>query len=565
MSKRDPFALNIQYYGLLEGAKQLFQPKFEEFVNWILDRTEFQFDVETNVTKYVRERKLITLQFGSVNEQRPSQWGLQWSYLTDEQKAFIKATLESHRWKKLIQNAAFEIMVCLNYDIRLRNVYDTMLAERILWCGYTGADQVSAALEDIVYRRFEYRMSKDEQTNFGDDFITNSKIAYMGRDVLFLDKIRAQQQLELHLHDLEFVAALENESVIGFAQIMWEGMKLDKDKWLANVEWARPLVEEAEQKLDKWLEVEPFKSRAIKLGYINTEDKLQINWNSNPQKKLIIGHLFPTCPGATKAVIQKWMAKGATYEEQLLIYEYLDGDKKKVEDYLLQHHRQWLVDNELLRPAGTAVLNWNSVDQVLPLIRIVAPNLRNMNADSMGKFTHPIGLDIEEYKDRLKLLSTYGEAFLKHVDPDGKVRTEINQIMTTGRISSSNPNLQNVTVTELVGTRYRNCFIPDNEDQVFVSSDYVSQELACIAALTRDKNWQDAIRKGQDLHSIASELVFGNNHNPYHISWKNAAEKDCAYYKPTRGPDGIIGPAKQKCKCPKHKIMRDACKSINFG
>lgn len=566
---RRQFKLDMRYIGLINGQRQLFEPDFEEFKQWVYQQHVVQFDFETNVTDKVRERKIITAQFGSVGKKQNQQWGFQWSYLTQEQKQFIFFVLESTMWEKIIQYAPFEIMVCLNYGVRLRNVYDTALQEQVLWCGYSGANQVSASLEDIALRRLHFVMSKDEQTNFGDDFITPAKIEYMGRDVLVLDLIKRQQIIELAENNLEYVAALENESVIGFAQMMWEGMELDRDEWLSNLEWAKPQLEEAEHKLDKWLHEEPFRSKAIKLGYINLEDKVQLNWNSNVHKAMVAQKLFPGCSGGSKPIVSKWFFEAVKAGEHTEIhdiaYEFINTkNKEKVLAYLLEHHREWLIENELLRPAGTSVINWNSVDQVLPLLQTVSPFMKNMNADSMGKFSHPIGLDIEHFKEVLKLTTTYGEEFLKHIDPDGKVRTTFQQILTTGRISSAKPNMQNVTVKEFVGLRYRNCFKPP-PGYKFVSSDYVSQELAVIAHVTGDKTWQEAIRKKQDLHSIASELVFASSKNPFHVSWKDAAEAGCAYYKMEVGTTGKLEAAHQKCKCKRHKVMRDACKNINFG
>jgi DNA polymerase I-like protein with 3'-5' exonuclease and polymerase domains len=560
------YPLQMNYIGLVDGQEQMFQPDFEEFKKWALNQYYLQVDYETPVTKHVRERKIITVQFGDLYGDQ--QWGFQWSYLTGEQQQFIFHLLESTRWVKIIQNAAFEIVVSLNYNVRVRNVYDTMLMERILWCGYEGVHKVSAALEEIVKRRLNFEMIKDEGPNFGDNIITTSKIRYMCRDVQFLGLIMKQQMLELHLHDLEYVAALENESVIGFAQMSWEGMELNREEWLANLDWAMPLVEEAEQKLNEWLQKEPFRRQAIKLKYINTEEQILINWNSNTQRKLIAERMFPGCGGATKPVLTKWIVQAqGKYSTELMemAYEFMDRKQSQslLLDEMLQNHKAWLIQNELLRPAGTCIINWNSVDQVLPLLQVVNPRMENMNADSMGKFSHPIGLDIENYKEMLKLVSSYGEKFLTHIDPDGKVRTNFNQILSTGRVASSDPNLQQVPAKEKTGMRYRNCFKPPPGCK-FVSSDYVSQELVIIAYITGDKNWQEALRKKQDLHSMASELVFATDKNPFHRSWKQAAEPDCAYYKQVRDEKGRLELAKQKCKCPKHKVIRDACKTINF-
>lgn len=561
------YPLQMNYIGLVDGQNQMFQPEFEDFITWVYSQYYLQVDFETNVTKHVRERKIITVQFGDLYGDR--QWGFQWSYLDATQQRFIFTILESRQWVKIIQNAAYELVVSLNYGVRIRNIYDTMLIERVLWCGYDGVHKVSAALEDIVARRLNFEMIKDEGPNFGDDIITPSKIRYMGRDVQFLGLIMKQQMLELHLHDLEYVAALENESVIGFAQMSWEGMEVNREEWLANVDWAMSLVEEAERKCNEWLEKEPFRRQAIKLGYINTEDKILINWNSNTQRQLIAERMFPGCGGATKPALTRWIKNNqGIYSSELMDMAWEFMDRKQTQslllDEMLQNHKAWLIQQELLRPAGTIIINWNSVDQVLPLLKVINSRMENMNSDTMGKFTHPIGLDIEHYKEMLKLISSYGEKFLEHIDPDGLVRTNFNQIVSTGRVSCSQPNMQQIPAKELTGMRYRNCFKPP-PGYKFVSSDYVSQELVVIAYITGDKNWQEALRKKQDLHSMASELVFATEKNPFHRSWKQAAEPDCAYYKQVRDDRGRLEIAKQKCKCPKHKVMRDACKNINFG
>jgi DNA polymerase-1 len=108
-------------------------------------------------------------------------------------------------------------------------------------------------------------------------------------------------------------------------------------------------------------------------------------------------------------------------------------------------------------------------------------------------------------------------------------------------------NMQNIPAKESVGNRYRNCFIAP-EGWSFVDSDYSSQELCVIAFLSKDPVWIKALERGEDLHSVCAELVYGKK-------WKDGAEPDCAYYHKS----------KQKCKCKKHKTMRTGVKTINFG
>jgi DNA polymerase-1 len=93
---------------------------------------------------------------------------------------------------------------------------------------------------------------------------------------------------------------------------------------------------------------------------------------------------------------------------------------------------------------------------------------------------------------------------------------------------------------------YRNCFIPNYKDWVFVSSDYSSQELALIAHESQDEIWLNALKENKDLHSICAELLFGNK-------WKDSAESNCQYYV-----------NQKKCNCKEHKKLRTFAKNLNF-
>lgn len=114
--------------------------------------------------------------------------------------------------------------------------------------------------------------------------------------------------------------------------------------------------------------------------------------------------------------------------------------------------------------------------------------------------------------------------------------------------------MQQIPANDDVGNRYRNCFIPDGPDWVFVDSDYSSQELCVIASLSGDPVWLGALKRGEDLHSVCAELVYGKE-------WIDGAEANCGFYAVK--PDGSL--VKDKCKCKKHKKLRTAVKTINFG
>ena len=114
----------------------------------------------------------------------------------------------------------------------------------------------------------------------------------------------------------------------------------------------------------------------------------------------------------------------------------------RLEERLINEHRNYLIQRGYLIPAGEVKLNWNSVPQALPLLQAVHPKLKALDDESVAKTTHPVFKDLSDYKDSLKLLTTYGMTFPeKHLEPDGKIRTEYNQIVSTGRLSSKRPKL----------------------------------------------------------------------------------------------------------------------------
>ena len=124
---------------------------------------------------------------------------------------------------------------------------------------------------------------------------------------------------------------------------------------------------------------------------------------------------------------------------------------------------------------------------------------------------HPIVDEILEFRAVKKLLSTYIEPFPSYVSPrDGRVHTTFNQALTaTGRLSSSNPNLQNIPVRTERGKEIRKAFVPDTPDGVIVSADYSQIELRIMAHLSKDEHLTQAFREGVDVHAATAAKIFG--------------------------------------------------------
>ena len=132
--------------------------------------------------------------------------------------------------------------------------------------------------------------------------------------------------------------------------------------------------------------------------------------------------------------------------------------------------------------------------------------------DTLDKLQHkhPIISKILEFRGLKKLLSTYVEALPLLINPNtGKLHTSYNQaIAATGRLSSTNPNLQNIPIRDENGRELRKAFIPSDDQHTFLSADYSQIELRIMAAMSQDKEMIEAFRNNQDIHSITASKIY---------------------------------------------------------
>jgi DNA polymerase-1 len=124
---------------------------------------------------------------------------------------------------------------------------------------------------------------------------------------------------------------------------------------------------------------------------------------------------------------------------------------------------------------------------------------------------HPIVQKLLEYRQLAKLQSTYVEALPKLIHPrTGRVHTSFNQtVAATGRLSSSDPNLQNIPIRTEIGRSIRRAFIPSHPDGLILSADYSQIELRVMAHMSGDEGLAEAFRNREDVHATAAAKVFG--------------------------------------------------------
>lgn len=457
-----------------------------ELCDWFKAQDIVQFDTETNLADSIVSRVLKVLQFGNLDGTEV--YVIQWSFLTDAEKLKILELLGDKTKLKIIHNASFDYQVMMKYGVIMENIWDTMVMEQCLYAGYD-YDLRFFSLAAVLLRRFYIDVSKEQQSEFGDDIINDEKLMYAATDVVHLGKVYKAQRVDLIKEDLIQLGEgeyNENETVLAFADIEYYGMGFNPEKWVENIDKATPIVEEATNELLDILNKQPYldlchklevncklvddegKERKVLLKGILEEDTFTINWNSPPQLLKVLQYIFPDIEKASTLELKKYLqekdpralktnekGKPLSASSKYFMPYIEDGNKdwflfiklailKKydiLEKAMLLNFKEKLVKDKLLLPKGTMTINWNSNPTKLEVFRWFNPDVENTDAETVEDNIHlPFFQAYKKYNNANSLLTKYGHKFIeKHVDPDGRVRTRFNTILSTGRVSSSSP------------------------------------------------------------------------------------------------------------------------------
>lgn len=407
--------------------------------------------------------------FDHVNKVKILQLGnrfLDIQYVIDAESIDIrefKEGLEDARLLKLFHNASFDLKFLRLYEIYIRRVYDTFLGECVLTTGYktdkgdkTGEDddyhvqtrdgyvKVELSLGGLVFRHFGHKMNKDIRGNINKMGLVDSVIQYSGEDVMFLGKLREEQLKKLTEWDLLRTIELENLFVVVLSKIEFHGFRLDKEKWLALSVQFNESKRKAIQALNDF----------VKNDAVLAKNFVSPQLNMFEESGLLVDW------GSPKSVIKLFKFLGMNTKT-------VDKKTKKLKDTCEAKH----------------------VKKFKALFPIITPYLH--------------------YKEQEKLCSTYGKDFLKHVNKKtGRVHSDFWQIINTGRISSRDPNLQNIPSRSEFAPMLRACFIAEPGNVLHVS-DYSSQEPRVTADLCQDPILIDFFLNGDgDIHSLVASKMF---------------------------------------------------------
>lgn len=390
------------------------------------DHKWINLDTETQ-GKDCHTKKIILIQFGDFE----NQFVIDVRFINIQK---LKTFLENNNF--IFHNAKFDYKFLKASNIIIENIYDTMLAECVLYCGY---EKYGYGLAILLKRYLNIDLDKETREDFfllEDKPLTDKQIEYAALDVKYLHLLKEQQEIKLKEYNLEYCLSIENNVVKALADIEYNGIYLNKDKWLDTAIRADLQLLEIQRDLDLIIQ--------------------QDNLLSQEYKPTGILNLF-------------------NYEER--IYN----------------------------------INYSSPLQMKKLISILGYNIESTNDRELKKLTkeHKFFEKLQEYRKTAKIVSTYGEKFLKYINKTtGRVHTSFWQVLNTGRVSSGSkddnaPNMQNIPGDN----KFRNAF-EARSGFLWISADYSGQELRLMADASNEKGFIDILNSGEDLHCYAGSMMF---------------------------------------------------------
>lgn len=291
-----------------------FESDLTHCLEYFKDVESIAVDTETEGFD-VHSCKLLTIQLGNAE----NQWVI--DCLTIDIQP-LKHLLETKLL--LLHNAAFDFKFLWHQKIELKNIYDTFLVECILTAGQDSNDR-HLGLNDVALKYTGKEVSKDDRGLIHKQGLTPRVIYYAAHDVELLHEVKDKQMELIRKWNLERVVDLENEVVKVFARMQYEGLLIDKKKWLEVAELTEETVKQSTIELDNII-VNEAKLHPQLLPLLNNqlnlfdfeEKKTRVNWASNEQKLKILKILGYSLDNVAEKSLNK--QKRSPIIKELLIF-----------------------------------------------------------------------------------------------------------------------------------------------------------------------------------------------------------------------------------------------------
>jgi DNA polymerase I-like protein with 3'-5' exonuclease and polymerase domains len=485
-------------------SEEYTQISFKEALEILEPLKEVQFDTET-LGLDVHTKALLTVQLGNSENQIV----FNWQTLSLQDKEAIKEYMESSRLF-IGQNLMFDLGVMYKQNIWIKNIYDTMVVEQLIYLGlprilplevvneigleydayrYIEGDEKKKAhyelkydLNSIARRYLGIDIDKSVRGKIAREGLTDEVIIYAGTDVKYLEAIKEKQLEELERQNLLKAAEFECAFVKFLAYVKFCGIHLDVTKW-------KDKMKNDQARLDAALNI--LNNYVIDLdneGFI-------YRWPETRKERLKVQELgFTRCPEKDN--------DNECYQISI---------KGKFAHMNLQHS----LFEEFDDYGYKCDINWSSSKQVIALFELLGVNVMTFDKKTkkekksieekqligqVDKF--PILNTFLDYQHAAKVVSTYGQNWLDAINPKtGRIHVELHSLGTnTARVSSGGGpyklNQQNLPHDSIT----RGCFTAE-EGNMFLSCDFSGQESCLTASVSKDKKMSDILNNNGDLHS----------------------------------------------------------------
>ena len=484
-----------------------------------------QFDTETKgLDPHTKE--LLTVQLGN----KENQIVFDWTTLTKEEKLKLKEYFESDRifigW-----NLMFDLGFLYVQDIWPNHIWDGMIAEKLLWLGYpAGVREMS--LKAAAYNYLNYDLDKSVRGSIINNGLTESVVVYAAGDVMWLEDIKELQDKELDAQELQTAMQLECEFVKGLAYFKHCGAHLDVDKWKVKMQKDLDKLKRAEKALNDWV----------------------VEWDSNREKgdwdikypEMEFDSDIDIEDEINRLLKDKYIRSPQDDLEVPYQYSKLKAYKKKITSLFTKVDLQGdLFEGFDTTPKCT--INWSSSQQVIKLFEILGIKVKTFDKKTKkekksvdAKMLKPQKDDFPilpiylEYQEAAKVVSTYGENWLKAINPKtGRIHAEFHSIGTDTCRVSSGGGVYKINIQTLPhDAETRACFTASKGNK-WLSADYSGQESAITASVSKDPTMIEILSSGGDLHSTVAQACWPELLG--HLSTEEIKSKYKSYRQDAKG------------------------------
>lgn len=433
-----------------------------ELFTYCNDKKQLGFDTETTGLDPFQSQ-VIMMQIGDEN----TQFVVDTRGVKKEELLPIFQLLENNEIEKVLQNAKFDYkMMYANYKVRISNIQDTLLQERVLHCGKFN---YGYGMADMAQRYMGFRPDKEVRERFlhikERDFY-DDEVIYGALDVWIPIVISRYQQPEIEKFKLQNCVKLENKFCEVLADMELSGVYLDSKLWEKTYEENLSNYNACHKALEDYVLASPKLKQFWdkQLDMFSETRKTSIMWTSSAQ----VIPLFKAI-GIPTTVLEKDKEKISKKQKELVTVATALGQE----------------DIEI--PSEF----WKDSIEARHLTKYVDK--------------YPIVPLYIAFKEAQIAVTTFGLKFLENINPiTGRIHSDFMQIMNTGRLASNNPNMQNIPAEH----RFRKCFIAGPGKKLVVS-DYSSQESRVLADKANESAMIDFfVNGGGDMHSYTAEKMF---------------------------------------------------------